>query len=62
MFLAKKIKGDPKNVLLSRFGSLKETECKKLSRQLQPFLFNEDDIALVEKAAFYGQQLLKSYN
>jgi len=62
MFLAKKIKGDPKKVLLSKFGSLKETECKKLARQLQPFLFNEDDIALVEKVAFYGQQLLKSYN
>ena len=61
MFSAKTIKGDPKEVLLSKFRNLKEDDLKNLARQVRPFLFKEDEIELVEKASFYGQELLKNY-
>lgn len=61
IFRDKKIKGNPKDVLLDKFISLREDELKKLSHQLRPFLFKEAEIELIEKAKFYGPQLLKDY-
>lgn len=61
MFLAKKIKENPKKVLLNKFMSLKEKECQRLAAQVRPFLFKEDEVELVNKASFYGPQLLKNY-
>lgn len=61
MFLAKKISDNPQEALLDKFRSLKEGELKRLADQVRPFLFKEDEIELVEKAPFYGQELLKDY-
>lgn len=59
MFIAKKIKGDPKEVLLNKFKSLKESEIEGLSKQVRPFLFKEEEVEFVRKASFYGPQLLR---
>jgi len=61
IFLAKKIKDEPKEVLLNKFRSLKEDDCRKLANQVRPFLFKEDEVEAVRKASFYGPQLLKEY-
>lgn len=61
MFLAKKIKVEPKKALLNKFKDLKEDECRRLAKQVRPFLFKEDEVELVKKAYFYGEQLLKNY-
>ncbi len=61
MFLAKKIRGNPKEALLNKFRSLKGDDLKKAAKQVGPFLFKEDEIELVKKAPFYGQELLKDY-
>ena len=61
MFLAKKIKDEPKEALLNKFRSLKEDDCRKLANQVRPFLFKEDEVEVVRKASFYGPQLLKEY-
>lgn len=61
MFLAKKIKGLPKHALLNKFRNLGESECKRLAKQVRPFLFKEDETELIEKAPFYGLELLKDY-
>jgi len=61
MFLAKKIRGLPENALLKKFKSLTASECKKLARQVRPFLFKEEEAEFVEKASFYGEELLKNY-
>lgn len=61
MFKAKKIDGTPKEALLKKFESLKTANMKSLVNQVRPFLFKEEEIELVEKAAFYGPELLKKY-
>ncbi|RLD16336.1 MAG: hypothetical protein DRI36_05790, partial [Caldiserica bacterium] len=58
MFLVKKIKEPPKEALLNKFKSLKKEECKRLAKQVRPFLFKEEEAEFVEKAYFYGPELL----
>jgi len=61
MFQSKKISNDPKEALLRKFMSLSESELRRLSKQVRPFLVREEEAELVEKANFYGPQLLKDY-
>jgi len=61
MFLSKKIKGSPKRALLKKFKNLSEAELRKLAKQVRPFLFREEEAEFVEKASFYGPELLKNY-
>lgn len=61
MFMAKKIKDSPKNALLNKFRNCGEAECRRLAKQVRPFLFKENETDLIEKAPFYGAELLKDY-
>lgn len=50
-----------KNTILSYLKSMDEKELKQLALQVKPFLFEEDDMDLILKAALYGESFLADY-
>lgn len=58
---ANKIKGSPKKLILDHLMGLSEKELGFLAKQVEPFLFKEDDIELVLKAPLYAERLLREY-
>ena len=58
---ANKIKGLPRDIIISHLESLSEKELKFLANQVSPFLFKEDDVELILKAPAYAERFLKGY-
>ncbi len=56
-----KIRLPVKDTILEYLNSLPENELKTLARQVQPFLFKEDDVELILKAQSYAEEFLKKY-
>ncbi|MBL7081298.1 MAG: nucleotidyl transferase AbiEii/AbiGii toxin family protein [Candidatus Omnitrophica bacterium] len=50
-----------KGALLAYLKSMSEKELKRLSEQVRPFLFKEDEIELILKAPLYGESFLGDY-
>jgi predicted nucleotidyltransferase component of viral defense system len=58
---ANKIEGSPKQLILDYLKKLPEKELKSLAKQVNPFLFKEDDMELVLKASLYAGRFLREY-
>lgn len=57
-----KIESSPEQAVLNRLKNIPPEELKTLARQVEPFLFKEDEVEMVLKAPFYGQQFLSKYH
>ena len=61
VLMANKIKGSPREIILKRLKNLSEKELKFLAKQVEPFLFKEDDVELVLNAPLYAEKFLREY-
>ncbi len=51
----------PEKLILEHLDKLGPKELHRLAKQVQPFLFKEDDTILVEKAPEYARKFLENY-
>jgi len=58
---ANNVEGPPKELVLEHLDKLTQAELKALAKQIQPFLFNEEDVELVLKAPLYAKKFLIEY-
>jgi predicted nucleotidyltransferase component of viral defense system len=61
VFIANKIEGSAKELILEYLKKLPQKKLKALADQVKPFLFREDDIELVLKAPLFAEKFLQRY-
>jgi len=52
---------EPKKRIIERLNGLSEKDLQRLAKQVQPFLFKEDDTELILKAPQYAEKFLEEY-
>lgn len=51
----------PKDLIMRHLDSLGSAELRRLGKQVQPFLFKEEEAEMIEKAPEYAEKFLESY-
>jgi predicted nucleotidyltransferase component of viral defense system len=58
---ANKIEGSPNELILDYLKKMSEKELKSLAKQVEPFLFKEEDIELILQASLFAERFVKEY-